>query len=95
MVWDMVMEKQNRNHSGKTMDPQICKRRTANPPPRPPLTCVRAQVALECGVAGEGAVALAADVAPDARVHLHVLLQRRLSLEALPAQQAEDGHVRA
>lgn len=50
-------------------------------------------MALECSVAGEGPVALAADVAADAGVHLHVLLQSRLGLETLPAQQAEDGHV--
>lgn len=55
--------------------------------------CVRAQVALERGVAGERSVALAADVAPDSGVHFHVLLQRRLSLEPLPTKQAEDGHV--
>lgn len=60
-----------------------------------PLTCVRAQVAFECGVAGEGAIALAADVAAHAGVDLHVLLQRRLRLETLPAQQTEDGHVQA
>lgn len=46
-------------------------------------------------MAGEGAVALAADVAAHTRVHLHVLLQRALCLEALPTQQAEDSHVRA
>ena len=57
------------------------------------LTCVRAYVAFECRVAGEGAVALAADVAADPRVHLHVLLERRLRLEAFPTQQAEEGHV--
>jgi hypothetical protein len=28
-------------------------------------------------------------------VDLHVLLQRRLCLETLPAQQTEDGHVQA
>ena len=58
-------------------------------------TCVRAQVTFEGGVAGEGAVALAAGVAADARVDLHVLLERALSLETLPAQQTEDSHVRA
>lgn len=46
-------------------------------------------------MAGEGAVALAADVAAYARVDLHVLLERALRLESLPAQQTEDGHVRA
>lgn len=46
-------------------------------------------------MAGEGPVALAADVAAHAGVDLHVLLQRRLGLEALPTEQAEDGHVRA
>lgn len=60
-----------------------------------PLTCVRAQVAFESGVAGEGAIALAADVAAHAGVDLHVLLQCRLCLETLPAQQTEDGHVQA
>lgn len=44
-------------------------------------------------MAGEGAVALAADVATHSRVHFHVLLQGSLRLEPLPAQQAEDGHV--
>jgi len=52
-------------------------------------------VAFEGGVAGEGAVALAADVAAYTRVDLHVLLERALRLESLPAQQTEDGHVRA
>lgn len=52
-------------------------------------------MALERSMAGEGPVALAADVAADAGVHFHVLLQSRLGLETLPAQQAEDGHVRA
>lgn len=56
--------------------------------------CVRAEVALECCVAGEGPVTLAADVAADPGMDLHVLLQSRLGLEALPTQQAEDGHVR-
>lgn len=46
-------------------------------------------------MAGEGPVALAADVAANAGVDLHVLLQRCLGLKALPTQQAEDGHVRA
>lgn len=58
-----------------------------------PRTCVGAQVPLECGVAGEGAVALAADVAAHPGVHLHVLLQGALRLEPLAAQQAENGHV--
>lgn len=58
------------------------------------VTCVRAEVALECCVAGEGPVTLAADVAADPGMDLHVLLQSRLGLEALPTQQAEDGHVR-
>lgn len=44
---------------------------------------------------GEGPVAFAADVAADAGVDFHVLLQRRLGLETLPTEQAEDGHVRA
>lgn len=57
-------------------------------------TCVGPQVPLERGVAGEGAVALAADVAAHPGVHLHVLLQGALRLEPLPAQQAEHGHVR-
>lgn len=57
-------------------------------------TCVGAQVPLEGSVAGEGAVALAADVAAHPCVHLHVLLQGRLRLEALAAEQAEHSHVR-
>lgn len=57
-------------------------------------TCVGAEVPLECGVAGEGAVALTADVAAHPGVHLHVLLQGALRLEPLAAQQAENGHVR-
>lgn len=48
---------------------------------------------LEGSVAGEGAVALAADVAAHPGVHLHVLLQGSLRLEALAAEQAEDSHV--
>lgn len=52
-------------------------------------------MAFQGGVAGEGAVALAADVAAHARVDLHVLLERALCLETLPAQQTEDSHVRA
>lgn len=50
-------------------------------------------MAFEGGVAGEGAVALAADVAAHACVDLHVLLERALRLEPLPAQQTEDRHV--
>lgn len=50
-------------------------------------------MAFQGGVAGEGAVALAADVAAHARVDLHVLLERALCLETLPAQQTEDSHV--
>lgn len=46
-------------------------------------------------MAGECAVALAADVASHASMHLHVLLQGCLRLEAFPTEQAEDGHVRA
>ena len=45
-------------------------------------------------MAGESPVALAADVAANAGVDLHVLLQCRLGLETLPTEQAEDGHVR-
>lgn len=54
---------------------------------------MRTEMTLECGVAGKCAVALAADVAAHACVDLHVLLQSRLRLEALPAQQTEDGHI--
>lgn len=50
-------------------------------------------MAFECSVAWEGAIALAADVAADPGMDLHVLLQGRLGLEALPTQQTEDGHV--
>lgn len=50
------------------------------------LTCVRAQVPFEGGVAGEGALAVAADVAVHAGVDLHVLLQGLLGLEAFCAQ---------
>lgn len=57
------------------------------------FTCVGAKVAFECRVAREGAIALAADVAADPGVDLHVLLQGGLRLEALPTQQTEDGHV--
>lgn len=57
-------------------------------------TCVGAEVSLERGVAGEGAVALAADVAAHPSVHLHVLLQGALRLEPLATQQAENSHVR-
>lgn len=52
-------------------------------------------MAFEGRVAGERPVALAADVAAHARMDLHVLLERTLGLEALPTQQAEDGHVSA
>lgn len=45
-------------------------------------------------MAGESPVAFAANVAADAGVDLHVLLQRRLGLETLPTEQAKDGHVR-
>lgn len=58
-------------------------------------TCVGAKVAFECRVARECAIALAADVAAHPGVNLHVLLQGCLRLETLPAQQAEDGHVRS
>lgn len=50
-------------------------------------------MAFERRVAREGAIALAADVAADSGVDLHVLLQGRLRLEALPTQKTEDGHV--
>lgn len=60
-----------------------------------PLTCVRTQVPLEGGMAGESAIAFAADVAAHSRVHLHVLLQGGLRLEPLAAQQAEDSHIGA
>lgn len=59
-----------------------------------PLTCVWAQVTFECSMAGESPVAFAANVAADAGVDLHVLLQCRLGLETLPTKQAKDGHVR-
>lgn len=52
-------------------------------------------MAFESGVAGKGAVAFTADIAAHTRVDLHVLLECALCLEALPAQQAEDSHVRA
>lgn len=45
-------------------------------------------------MAGEGPVAFAANVAANAGVDLHVLLQSRLGLETLPTKQAKDGHVR-
>lgn len=57
------------------------------------FTRVRAQVSLQGGVAGEGALAVAADVAVHARVDLHVLLQGLLGLEALCTQQTEHRHV--
>lgn len=44
-------------------------------------------------MAGESPVAFAANVAADAGVDLHVLLQCRLGLETLPTKQAKDGHV--
>lgn len=56
-------------------------------------TRVRAQVSFEGGVAGEGAVAVAADVAVHPGVDLHVLLQGLLGLEALRTQQTEHRHV--
>lgn len=45
-------------------------------------------------MAGESPVALAANVAANAGVDFHVLLQCRLGLETLPTKQAKDGHVR-
>lgn len=45
-------------------------------------------------MAGESPVAFAADVAANAGVDLHVLLQSGLGLETLPTKEAEDGHVR-
>lgn len=45
-------------------------------------------------MAGESPVAFAANVAADAGVDLHVLLQSGLGLETLPTKEAEDGHVR-
>lgn len=45
-------------------------------------------------MAGESPVAFAANVAANAGVDFHVLLQCRLGLETLPTKQAEDGHVR-
>lgn len=50
-------------------------------------------MSLQGGVAGEGALAVAADVAVHARVDLHVLLQGLLGLEALRTQQTEHRHV--
>lgn len=44
-------------------------------------------------MAGEGSLAVAADVAVHAGVDLHVLLQGLLGLEALGAQQTEHRHV--
>lgn len=92
--WPPLRAEQRRAEGASCPHLPVFEEVSADTPPRRP-TCVRAQVALEGGVAGEGAVALAADVAAHARVDLHVLLQRTLRLEALPAQQAEDGHVRA
>lgn len=57
------------------------------------VTRVRAQVSFERGVAGEGALAVATDVAVHACVDLHVLLQGLLGLEALCTQQTEHRHV--
>lgn len=45
-------------------------------------------------MAGESPVAFAANVAANAGVDFHVLLQCRLGLETLPTKQAKDGHVR-
>lgn len=45
-------------------------------------------------MAGESPIAFTADVASNAGVDFHVLLQRCLGLETLPTEQAEDGHVR-
>lgn len=45
-------------------------------------------------MAGESPVAFTANVAANAGVDFHVLLQRRLGLETLPTEQAKDGHVR-
>lgn len=50
-------------------------------------------MAFKCSMARESPVAFAANVAANAGVDLHVLLQSSLGLEPLPAQQAEDGHV--
>lgn len=46
-------------------------------------------------MAGESPIAFTANVAANAGVDFHVLLQCRLGLETLPTKQAEDGHVRA
>lgn len=46
-------------------------------------------------MAGESTVAFAANVAANAGVHFHVLLQCCLGLETLPTKKAKDGHVRA
>lgn len=45
-------------------------------------------------MAGESPVAFTANVAANAGVDFHVLLQCRLGLETLPTKQAKDGHVR-
>lgn len=50
-------------------------------------------MSFEGGVAGEWALAVAADVAVHACVDLHVLLQGLLGLEALCTQQTEHRHV--
>lgn len=44
-------------------------------------------------MAGESPVAFTANVAANAGVDFHVLLQCRLGLETLPTKQTEDGHV--
>lgn len=54
---------------------------------------MRAQVSFECGVAREGALTVATDVAVHACMDLHVLLQGLLGLEALCTQQTEHRHV--
>ncbi len=45
-------------------------------------------------MAGESPVAFTANVAANAGVDFHVLLQCCLGLETLPTKQAKDGHVR-
>lgn len=44
-------------------------------------------------MAGESPIAFTANVAANAGMDLHVLLQCCLGLETLPTKQAEDGHV--
>lgn len=46
-------------------------------------------------MAGESPVAFTANVAANAGVDFHVLLQCCLGLETLPTKQAKDGHVGA